>query len=175
MSSAENQESPEKTVKGITRRKAVKNLVGGVAALAAYNMFPVRWDKPIVEQVFLPAHAGTSSPLVDPCTASSTSNVFSNPVVVDVTGNTIPGVGGLGVTIVGTVPPGNGAPPLPAPVTVTTTTQDDGSFTATLSIANPNGLDRVEVTTDVETASNQATCAVDLDSPGPGGPPVSGD
>lgn len=164
MSRAEKQESSQRTVEGTTRRKAVKNIVGGVAALAAYNMLPVRWDKPIVEQVFFPAHAGTSNPLVDPCTASSESHTFSNPILIDVTGNTIPGVGGLGVTVVGTVT--TGGTPLPAPVTVTTTTQNDGSFAATLSIVNPNGVGHIEVTTDIETASNQATCAVDLDSPG---------
>lgn len=42
------------------RRKAVKTIVSGVTALAAYNMLPVRWDTPIIEQVFLPAHAETS-------------------------------------------------------------------------------------------------------------------
>ncbi|BHH84820.1 hypothetical protein [Desulforhopalus sp. 52FAK] len=43
-----------------SRRKAVKTIVGGVTALAAYNMMPAKWGTPIIEQVFLPAHAATS-------------------------------------------------------------------------------------------------------------------
>lgn len=45
----------------VSRRKAVKRIVGGVSALAAYNMLPIKWEKPIIEQIFLPAHAQTSS------------------------------------------------------------------------------------------------------------------
>lgn len=44
-----------------SRRKAVKSLVCAATALAAYHVFPVRWNKPLIEQVFLPAHAATSS------------------------------------------------------------------------------------------------------------------
>ena len=43
-----------------SRRKAVKTIVGGTAALAAYNVLPAKWGTPIIEQVFLPAHAQTS-------------------------------------------------------------------------------------------------------------------
>ncbi|PHR30487.1 MAG: hypothetical protein COA36_00300 [Desulfotalea sp.] len=42
------------------RRKAVKTIVGGVTALAAYNVLPSKWGIPVIEQVFLPAHAATS-------------------------------------------------------------------------------------------------------------------
>jgi len=53
--------------KNISRRKAVKTIVGGVSALAAYHTLPVNWSKPVIEQVFLPAHAATSGDgLVDP-------------------------------------------------------------------------------------------------------------
>ena len=45
---------------GITRRKAVKTIAGGVSALAAYHTLPVNWSTPIIEQIFLPAHAQTS-------------------------------------------------------------------------------------------------------------------
>ncbi len=44
-----------------SRRKAVKKIVGGVAALAAYEMLPVNWEKPIIEQVF------SSRPRSDQC------------------------------------------------------------------------------------------------------------
>ena len=43
-----------------SRRKVVKQIAGGVTALAAYHVLPVKWEKPIIEQVFLPAHAQTS-------------------------------------------------------------------------------------------------------------------
>ena len=45
------------------RRKAVKTIVGGVTALAAYNVLPAKWGVPVVEQIFLPAHAATSGPV----------------------------------------------------------------------------------------------------------------
>jgi len=48
------------TLEDAGRRKAVKTIVGGVTALAAYNVFPSKWGTPIIEQVFLPAHAATS-------------------------------------------------------------------------------------------------------------------
>lgn len=34
---------------GITRRKAVKTLVGGASALAAYHILPSKWGVPIIE------------------------------------------------------------------------------------------------------------------------------
>lgn len=43
-----------------SRRKAVKTIVGGVTALAAYNIMPTKWGTPVIEQIFLPAHAATS-------------------------------------------------------------------------------------------------------------------
>lgn len=42
------------------RRKVVKGLAAGAGALAAYHALPVNWSTPIIEQVFLPAHAQTS-------------------------------------------------------------------------------------------------------------------
>ena len=48
----------------ITRRKAVKTIAGGITALAAYQYLPAKWEKPIMESIFIPAHAQTSA--VDP-------------------------------------------------------------------------------------------------------------
>lgn len=45
------------------RRKAVKTIVGGVTALAAFHVLPAKWGTPVIEQVFLPAHAATSGEL----------------------------------------------------------------------------------------------------------------
>lgn len=53
-----NQEN--KSIKNVSRRNAIKTIVGGVSAIAAYNFLPVQWSKPYVESVFLPAHAATS-------------------------------------------------------------------------------------------------------------------
>lgn len=50
----------EAQIENAGRRKAVKTIVGGVAAVAAYNVLPSKWGTPIIEQVFLPAHAATS-------------------------------------------------------------------------------------------------------------------
>ncbi|SDO94846.1 hypothetical protein [Desulforhopalus singaporensis] len=50
---AENVKNPE-------RRKAVKTIVGGLTAVAAYHTLPSKWGTPIVDQIFLPAHAATS-------------------------------------------------------------------------------------------------------------------
>jgi hypothetical protein len=56
------------------RRKAVKTIVGGVTALAAYNVLPVKWGTPIIEQVFLPAHAATSGPVTFNLRVSSSNS-----------------------------------------------------------------------------------------------------
>lgn len=46
-----------------SRRAAVKSIVGGVTVLVAYNVLPAKWGVPVVEQIFLPAHAATSGPI----------------------------------------------------------------------------------------------------------------
>ncbi len=48
-------------IKDVNRRRAIKTIVGGVTAVAAYNIFPINWETPIIEQMFLPAHAATSA------------------------------------------------------------------------------------------------------------------
>ncbi len=50
----------------VNRRKAVKTMLSGITALTAYNAFPAKWGTPIIEQVFLPAHAATSGEAVRP-------------------------------------------------------------------------------------------------------------
>ncbi|MFW2365321.1 MAG: hypothetical protein ACN4GW_02835 [Desulforhopalus sp.] len=54
------QKDIKKESKTLSRRKAVKTIAGGVGALAAYHTLPVNWSKPVIEQIFLPAHAQTS-------------------------------------------------------------------------------------------------------------------
>lgn len=55
------------------RRKALKTIVGGVTALAAYNVLPSKWGTPIIEQVFLPAHAATSGTVTASLTVGSSN------------------------------------------------------------------------------------------------------
>ena len=116
-------------LKSVSRRKAVKQIVGGVSAIAAYNMLPVRWEKPIIEQIFLPAHAAVSGiTLSDPCTAELVSgNQESSIDVIRVSGFVTPPVAGLEVTVVATPNGGSGGP-----VTVTTSTGSDGTYSCLL-------------------------------------------
>lgn len=58
------------------RRKAVKTIVGGVTAVAAYNLLPAKWGKPIIEQVFLPAHAQTSGIPANAQTSEECENIL---------------------------------------------------------------------------------------------------
>ncbi|PHR26244.1 MAG: hypothetical protein COA36_12575 [Desulfotalea sp.] len=46
------------------RRRVVKGIVCGLTAFTAYNVLPSKWGTPIIEQVFLPAHAATSGVLL---------------------------------------------------------------------------------------------------------------
>lgn len=80
-----------KSIKNKSRRKAVKILVGGVTAVAAYNALPARWGTPIIEQVFLPAHAATSGMTITGLTVTHISgNSNSSSVVVNITGQLSP-------------------------------------------------------------------------------------
>lgn len=71
----------------ISRRKAVKTIAGGIGAVAAYHTLPVTWTKPMIEQVFLPAHGQTSGfvpePPVDPVIPESPINPELPPGPVD--------------------------------------------------------------------------------------------
>ena len=46
--------------KDSSRRRAVKTIAGSITALAAYQYLPAKWEKPILESIFIPAHAQTS-------------------------------------------------------------------------------------------------------------------
>lgn len=60
------------------RRKAIKLIATGVTAIAAYNILPTTWNKPIIEQVFLPAHAATSGETDTSETETETSPAASS-------------------------------------------------------------------------------------------------
>ncbi len=146
-------------LKSVSRRKAVKQIVGGVSALAAYNMLPVKWETPIIEQIFLPAHAAVSGiTLSDPCTAELVSgNQESSIDVIRVSGFVTPPVGGLEVTIVGTPNGGSGGP-----VTVTTSTASDGTYSAEVTMVGGPGIIGVGATTTVAGVNGAAHCSVGI-------------
>ena len=146
-------------LKSVSRRKAVKQIVGGVSALAAYNMLPVKWETPIIEQIFLPAHAAVSGiTLSDPCTAELVSgNQESSIDVIRVSGFVTPPVGGLAVTIVGTPNGGSGGP-----VTVTTSTAADGTYSAEVAMVGGPGIAGVGATATVAGINGAAHCSVGI-------------
>jgi hypothetical protein len=147
-----------------SRRRAVKKIVGGVTAIAAYNMLPVKWETPIIEQIFLPAHAQTSGcfgcSLEDPCkiTVLEGDNTTSE-VIVRVDGNVIPPTAGLRVTIQIT-PFTNPSEPLSEPTTYQTITDEQGMFTGTYTVAGGPGIDAVSAITTVAGADGPAGCDV---------------
>ncbi len=142
-----------------SRRRAVKTIAGGVGALAAYHVMPVNWSKPIVEQVFLPAHAAVSGiTLSDPCTAELVSgNQESSIDVIRIAGFVTPPVGGLEVTIVATPNGGSGGP-----VTVTTSTGSDGTYSAEITMVGGPGIVGVGATTTVSGVNGVAHCPVGI-------------
>ena len=142
-----------------SRRRAVKTIASGVGALAAYHVMPVNWSKPIIEQVFLPAHAAVSGiTLSDPCAVDLVSgNQESSIDVIRVSGFVTPPVGGLEVTIVATPNGGSGGP-----VTVTTTTASDGTYSAEVNMVGGPGIIGVGATTTVAGVGGAAHCSVGI-------------
>lgn len=148
----------------VSRRKAVKKIVGGLSALAAYHTLPVNWSKPIIEQVFLPAHAQTSGcpgcSLNDPCTITITSgNSTSSQVVVQVVGRLDQPIAGLPATITVT-PQGAGI----APPVLSTVTDAEGKFTGTFTITGGPGITAVSAITKVE-GVDPAGCDIRITTP----------
>lgn len=142
-----------------SRRRAVKTIVGGVSAIAAYHTLPTNWSKPIIEQVFLPAHAATSGvALNDPCSVSLVSgDTGSTSVNIRVTGFVTPPTSGLAVVIVSTPVGGSGGP-----VTANTTTSGSGTFSADITVSGGGGITSVTVLTTVTGASGTASCSVNV-------------
>ncbi|SDP49278.1 hypothetical protein [Desulforhopalus singaporensis] len=73
------------TVKSTDRRKIIKIMAGGVTAVAAYNTLPVKWDVPVIQQIFLPAHAATSGEAVSPPESAIISSSPSSLSATNVT------------------------------------------------------------------------------------------
>lgn len=66
-----------------SRRRTVKNIVGGVVALATYNLLPAKWGSPIIESIFLPAHAQTSGEAAETPPPETPTPTPSNRYFVD--------------------------------------------------------------------------------------------
>ncbi len=52
--------TPTNLCKNTGRRKVLKTIIGGTAAAFAYNLLPAKWSAPVIESVFVPAHAALS-------------------------------------------------------------------------------------------------------------------
>lgn len=145
--------------KNPSRRRAVKAIAGSVGALTAYHVLPAKWETPIIEQIFLPAHAAVSGiALSDPCTAELVSgNQESSIDVVRASGFVTPPVGGLEITIVATPNGGSGRP-----VSTATSTASDGTFSVEVTMIGGPGIIGVGVTTTVANVNGAAHCSVGI-------------
>lgn len=145
--------------KNSSRRRAVKTIAGGVSALAAYHVLPINWSKPVVEQVFLPAHAAVSGiTLSNPCNVELVSgNQASSIDVIRVSGFVTPPVGGLDVAIVALPNGGTGGQ-----VDVFTTTNADGTYSAEVTMVGGPGIIGVGVGTATAGVGNISGCAIGL-------------
>jgi hypothetical protein len=139
----------------------VKSIVGSMAALAAYHVIPVRWSSPVIEQVFLPAHAATSgSSLHDPCSVELRGGDSSSQnVIIKVAGYVTPPTANLSVLVTATA---NGGANQKAEGK--TTTNNAGNFEVFLTVGGGPGITSINVQTVVTGASGVANCVVHLGS-----------
>lgn len=145
------------------RRTAMKKIAVGVGALATIGALPEKWTQPIVSQIVLPAHAGTSgSSLNDPCSVELLSGTQADSsVTIQVSGFVTPPSGGLTVIIVATPQPIGDA----FKETATASTANDGTFLANITVYGGPGITSVSVSTSVAGAEGTATCSLNI----PGG------
>jgi len=145
------------------RRTALRKLLVGAGALTTFQVLPTKWTKPIIDQIVLPAHAGTSGvSLNDPCSVALTKGTrSSSSVTVRVDGFVTPPTANLPTAVVAT-PTGAGSP-----VTVNTTTAADGTLGVTITISGGPGITSVGVVTKVTGADGSATCSVNVPNPSP--------
>ncbi len=121
---------------------------------------PSNWSKPIVEQVFLPAHAAVSGiTLSNPCTVELVSGDQNSSIdVIRVSGFVTPPVGGLQVAIATII---NGGANSGAETDAFTTTAADGSYSTEITLAGP-GVIGVGVGVAVSGASTISGCALGI-------------
>jgi hypothetical protein len=145
-----------------SRRRAVKILVSGVGGLAAYQALPSNWTTPLIEQVFLPAHAATSASILsDPCTLTWLEGYQDDTsVTIRVDGFVTPPTANVQVQIeaYGT--------PESSKAIETVVTDSEGIFSATLTLTTTTGIGAVHVVTTASGAVGQAMCSLDVPTKG---------
>lgn len=146
------------------RRSALKKIAAGAGFLAGCAVLPERWTQPIIGQIVLPAHAGTSgSTLHDPCTVTVTAgDQGSTSVTVLVSGFVTPPTSNVPVHIVATATGGSGAS-----VSADTATDADGNFSVSLAVGGGSGITAVSATTTATGATGSATCSVNVGAAAP--------
>jgi hypothetical protein len=149
------QEAASEMIVDQGRRSAMRKIAISVGVLAGVSVLPEHWTRPIIGQIVVPAHAGTSGvSLFDPCSVAITSgDFFSGNVTVQVNGYVTPPTANLVVTITAEAVGGAGLS-----TGGTVTTNGSGNFTATLSVGGGGGITAVNVTTSVAGASGVANC-----------------
>ena len=147
------------------RRSAMRKIAISVGVLASISVLPEQWTRPIIGQIVLPAHAGTSgATLHDPCTVKrQNGDQTTATVLIKVTGFTTPPTANLPVLVTATASGGANAV-----VTAQTTTSAAGTFEVFMTIGGGPGITSVAVTTTVTGADGIARCSVSFPAPTPG-------
>lgn len=95
-----DQRSSSAALENEGRRNAVKKIVGGTAAIAAYYILPSKWGTPVIEQVFLPAHAATSGSTITNLQLQIVNgDTTTDSVDVRITGSVVPATSGTTVNL----------------------------------------------------------------------------
>ncbi len=146
----------QKTDQG--RRRALKKIAAGMGGLAAYTMVPQRWSVPIVGQVVLPAHAGTSGGTMQDCSVSiSSGDQSSGSVTVQVNGALSPPLSGETVQVTAKATGGAGSSASGSAVT-----NAKGKYSTSLTVGGGPGITSVSVTASAKGTAGTATCSASV-------------
>ncbi len=131
------------------RREALRKILAGGGIVIGSESLPTNWSRPVVDSIFVPAHALTS--LVDPCALNVT--VTSTGVNVVVSGLISPPTGGVQVQIL--VELLSGAVVVDSEAT-TATSNASGQYTSSTISLTGSGTS-VRATTNID-GVDQAVC-----------------
>ena len=145
-----------------SRRSAMRKIAISVGVLAGISVLPEQWTRPIIGQIVLPAHAGTSGSILrDPCSVEVQSgDQTTATVVIKVTGFVTPPAANLPVLITATATGGANAQQ-----TTQTTTNAAGTFEVIMTIGGGPGITAVSFATTVTGADGAARCSVSMSAP----------